>query len=125
MCYVFHLACVSTAYSLSGDQYLQYLEDMLTLLGGLEEMFQHNYGTQSAACRLVCDVQCHVIREVLEHFQSTSKAMDSSLSAGPRSGTIQRSISYSGISYVLTIFLKLCLATICLPFNILLETNSI
>lgn len=123
--YFIFFTFVSTAYSLSGDQYLQYLEDMLTLLGGLEEMFQHNYGTQSAACRLVCDVQCHVIREVLEHFQSTSKAMDSSLSAGSRSGSLQRSISYSGISYILTIFLKYCLATICLPLNILLEKNSI
>ncbi|XP_030854756.1 lysosomal-trafficking regulator isoform X5 [Strongylocentrotus purpuratus] len=94
------IACIANrVFSLSGDQYLQYLEDMLTLLGGLEEMFQHNYGTQSAACRLVCNVQCHVIREVLEHFQSTSKAMDSSLSAGPRSGSLQRSISYSARRY--------------------------
>ncbi|XP_030854757.1 lysosomal-trafficking regulator isoform X6 [Strongylocentrotus purpuratus] len=94
------IACIANrVFSLSGDQYLQYLEDMLTLLGGLEEMFQHNYGTQSAACRLVCNVQCHVIREVLEHFQSTSKAMDSSLSAGPRSGSLQRSISYSERQY--------------------------
>ncbi|XP_063958609.1 lysosomal-trafficking regulator-like isoform X1 [Lytechinus pictus] len=94
------LACIANrVFSLSGDQYLQHLEDMLTLLGGLEEMFQRNYGTRSAACRLVHDVECHVIREVLEHFQSTSKAIESSLTAGARSGTLQRSISYSERQY--------------------------
>ncbi|XP_071492648.1 lysosomal-trafficking regulator-like [Diadema antillarum] len=91
------LACIGNrVFSMSGEQNFQHLEDMLTILGGLEEMFRRNYGSSSAACRLVQGTQCYVVREILEHFHSTSKAMESTLSTGTRTSGLHKSVSYSG-----------------------------
>ncbi|XP_071834039.1 lysosomal-trafficking regulator-like isoform X3 [Apostichopus japonicus] len=57
----------------------QHFEDMMMLLGGLEERFRIKYGTDSLETEIILETQSYIFREVLEYFRTVTMATDSAM----------------------------------------------
>ncbi|XP_038073792.1 lysosomal-trafficking regulator-like isoform X2 [Patiria miniata] len=76
-----------------------YFESMMLLLGGMEEKHRKRHGSGSVIPEIVYETQCYIVKEVLDHFRATAMAVDSAVTKGRKSMSLQRSVSYSERKY--------------------------
>ncbi|XP_071961754.1 lysosomal-trafficking regulator-like isoform X2 [Antedon mediterranea] len=89
------LTCiVIRACSLSIQQNMDYFDDVMTLLSGVEHEHNTTYGEHSFPVEVFHETQCYIVREVFSHMQATSCQQESAVSRVWKSSFI-RSISYS------------------------------
>ncbi|XP_022110934.1 lysosomal-trafficking regulator-like [Acanthaster planci] len=92
------MACIANHVFSSVSQF-DYFENMMLLLGGMEEKLRKRHGPSSVIPDIVYDTQCYIVKEVLDHFRATSMSVDSAVTKGKKAMTLQRSVSYSERKY--------------------------
>ncbi|XP_033121073.1 lysosomal-trafficking regulator-like isoform X2 [Anneissia japonica] len=93
----FMTCIIIRACSQSIQQNMDYFDDLMTLLSGIEQEHCSNYGEQSYPVEVFHETQCYIVREVLGHMQATSCQQEAVVSHLWKSNFI-RSISYSGFN---------------------------